>query len=502
MRDTTQEPPAAKKAKPEPTRAKKAKLEPQKAKKAKPEPAVVDQLQGSDSGEDSGLSKRVKKEEPKLPKTKKAELEPPKSKKAELEPPKIKKADPEPSEIEEVEAEPALASQLGFGSDSCGELGLGKIGIARKNPTQVPIDECIKQVACGPMHTLTLTESGKVYSYGCNDEGALGRETDGDESLEATPTVVDLKHPVTKITAGDSHSLALTDQNEVFIWGNFRDEHGSVGLTPSCDGNSSCKPIQLLPETKFKDIASGSNHILLLDADGVVYSSGVGAQGQLGRLEPEEIGAEGDSKALTAENRSLFLTPQKVDLKDVDPQRPFVCDAIYAGNFSSFATNTDKKKNRLAGWGLNNYHQLGYKGRKGQLVQHFPRRSTFTCSTTMVNVACGQHHTLFLTKTGRVYAAGRHEYGMLGLGKVDKEVCPAKPVDTLKNSNVVDISAGINTSFAVDSEGKLFAWGMGGINLGLQSDDDLIIPTEVKSLEGKRVLSVSAGGSFTSVVVK
>lgn len=398
----------------------------------------------------------------------------------------------------EVEAGVEGRKQFVFGTCSCGELGFGKFEDSRKAPAKVPLTEPIKQVACGAMHTITLTQDGRVYSYGCNDEGALGRITDGDETLESTPTLVPLKDKATKVIAGDSHSAVLTDNQEVFVWGNFRDEHGSVGLTPSCNGELSNDPIQLMPGTKFQDIASGSNHMLLLDTSGTVYSFGVGAQGQLGRITAEQLG---DRAEITAENRELFLTPQKVNLKDVDPQRPFTCDAIYAGNFCSFATNTDKKKNRLAGWGLNNYHQLGYKGQKGQLIQHFPKRSTFTCSTSMKSVACGQHHTLFLTRTGKVFAAGRHDYGMLGLGKVDKEVCPAKQVNSLTNP-IVDISAGINTSFAVSDEGKLYSWGMGGINLGLQSEVDLETPKEVTSLEGKKVVSISAGGSFTSFIVE
>lgn len=392
-------------------------------------------------------------------------------------------------------------NQYFFGADSCGELGQRKIGISVKIPTVLSIEKEIKQVACGPMHTVTLTKSGEVYTYGCNDEGALGRVTDADEKLEATPTLIPLKNKTIKVTAGDSHCAALTDSQEVFVWGNFRDEHGSVGLTPECDGQASYKPIQILPGTKFQDIASGSNHMLLLDESGVVYSFGVGAQGQLGRLKPEDVGSEGNSVPINSENREIFLKPCKVDLKNVDPQRPFVCDAVYAGNFSSFATNTDKKKNRLAGWGLNNYYQLGYKGQKGQLVQYYPRRSTFTCSTTMINLACGQHHTLFLTKKGRVYAAGRHDYGMLGLGKVSAEICPAKQIDSL-DSPCIDISAGINTSFAVSEGGKLFSWGMGGLNLGHKDDNDILTPKQVESLDDKKVLNVSAGGSFTAVIAE
>lgn len=406
--------------------------------------------------------------------------------------------------IEKVEKVAATERcQYSFGIDGCGEFGLGKIGFTKNAPTKLPVDGAIKQVACGPMHTITLTENGQVYSYGCNDEGALGRITDGDCDLESKPTLVPLSNPVIKVTAGDSHSAALTQESEVFIWGNFRDEHGSIGLTPDCNGEATFKPIQICPETKFKDIASGSNHMLLLDTEGVVYSFGVGAQGQLGRLIPEDVGQDKTSSyPITANNRDLFLAPKKVSLKEVDPQRPFVCDAIYAGNNSSFATNTDKKKNRLAGWGLNNYYQLGYKGKTNELVQHHPKRSTFTCSTSMIGVACGQHHTLFLTRTGRVYSAGRHNYGMLGLGKIDKEVCPAKRIDTLADSTITNIDAGINTSFAVSDTGELYAWGMSGPQLGVSGEEDLLVPTLVKSLEKKRVISVSTEGEFTAVIAE
>jgi len=36
-------------------------------------------------------------------------------------------------------------------------------------------------VCAGGMHTLCLTKSGVVYSFGCNDDGALGRVTEEDE---------------------------------------------------------------------------------------------------------------------------------------------------------------------------------------------------------------------------------------------------------------------------------------------------------------------------------
>ena len=37
------------------------------------------------------------------------------------------------------------------------------------------------QICCGGMHTIALTKTGEVFSWGCNDEGGLGRDTPEDE---------------------------------------------------------------------------------------------------------------------------------------------------------------------------------------------------------------------------------------------------------------------------------------------------------------------------------
>jgi regulator of chromosome condensation len=59
-----------------------------------------------------------------------------------------------------------------------------------------------------------------VYTWGCNDEGALGRS-----GPENTPLQVDkaLNIPVTDISAGDSHTIGYNTQtNQVFYWGCYR----------------------------------------------------------------------------------------------------------------------------------------------------------------------------------------------------------------------------------------------------------------------------------------
>lgn len=93
----------------------------------------------------------------------------------------------------------------------------------RPRPLQVlepnlPIS--ITKLECGGMHTAALATDGSVYTWGCNDDGALGRE-----GVECLPMKVDaaLNIPVTNISAGDSHTIAYnTDKNKVFYWGCYR----------------------------------------------------------------------------------------------------------------------------------------------------------------------------------------------------------------------------------------------------------------------------------------
>lgn len=72
--------------------------------------------------------------------------------------------------------------------------------------------------------TEVINVFSQVYSFGCNDEGALGRNT-SEEGSEATPGKVDVPGRVIMLCAGDSHTAALLDDGQVYVWGNFRVRH-------------------------------------------------------------------------------------------------------------------------------------------------------------------------------------------------------------------------------------------------------------------------------------
>lgn len=70
------------------------------------------------------------------------------------------------------------------------------------------------------MHTVALASNGILLSWGCNDDGALGRS-----GPENTPLRVDgaLNIPVNGVTCGDCHTVAYnTEANKVYFWGCYK----------------------------------------------------------------------------------------------------------------------------------------------------------------------------------------------------------------------------------------------------------------------------------------
>ena len=78
----------------------------------------------------------------------------------------------------------------------------------------------IYKLVCGGMHTVALASDCTVWTWGCNDEGALGRKGAENTPLQVSDT---LTTAITDISAGDSHTIAYnTRENCVYYWGCYR----------------------------------------------------------------------------------------------------------------------------------------------------------------------------------------------------------------------------------------------------------------------------------------
>ena len=107
---------------------------------------------------------------------------------------------------------------------------------------------------------MALCIDGSLYSWGCNDDGALGR--DEIKTPSNVPGKVNLPFPVDMACAGDSHSLACNSiSGIVLFWGSYRDTNNTMAggeKTPKRIGEgifkngTKIKKVKILNLKKFR----------------------------------------------------------------------------------------------------------------------------------------------------------------------------------------------------------------------------------------------------------
>ncbi|KAF0299652.1 Regulator of chromosome condensation [Amphibalanus amphitrite] len=380
---------------------------------------------------------------------------------------------------------------LTVGEGDTGQLGLGPDTMDCKRVKLVPqLEKDVIDVYAGGMHTLCLTKDGKVYTFGCNDESALGRSTAEEDSEMSPGLVAGLGAPVVQLVAGDSFSAALTEAGEVFVWGTYRDSSGAIGLVEA--NQQETAPRRLPLEASVAQLAAGSNHLALLDTAGHLYTAGNGEQGQLARV-PELFSHRGGRRGL-----EMLLQPQRVPLGGRGARRARF-DRVWAGAFCTVVR--DSASGALLGAGLNNYSQLGLESAMAWSLE--PMRRFSELSIDEFNGA--MHHSVARAADGRVYTLGRKEDGRLGVPGLTADLTAPTLVPKVASMKFRSVSAAGYVTLAVTEDGNLYGWGMGSTGqLGLGDDEDRQEPEQAKGkqLENREVLLVSAGGTHTVLLAR
>ncbi|XP_065221289.1 probable E3 ubiquitin-protein ligase HERC4 isoform X2 [Planococcus citri] len=145
------------------------------------------------------------------------------------------------------------------------------------------------------------------------------------------------------------------------------------------------------------------------------------------------------------------------------------------------------------GWGNTVDGELGLGGIEENHILE-PREVTFHDSENIKHVACGEHHSLVLTCNGMVYSCGNNDYGQLGRDK--SRTKKFHKVSGLDVHNIINIACGEHHSIAVNEWGQVFSWGS-NLHGQLGFSDNLggfqPEPKIIKTLATKNVVQVSCG---------
>jgi alpha-tubulin suppressor-like RCC1 family protein len=180
-----------------------------------------------------------------------------------------------------------------FGSNQSGQLGrTANSGTSAPDPTPAPVflpgrSGPVTHIAAGYAHSLVATSSGQLYAFGANFFGELGRATNtASDTPNPTPALVDLPGQVgavTQVAAGFSHSLAMTSSGQLYSFG--YNGTGELGRTSNGTSDPAAAVVVLPGQVgAVTQIAAGGNHSLAVTASGQLYAFGSNQFGQLGVL--------------------------------------------------------------------------------------------------------------------------------------------------------------------------------------------------------------------------
>ena len=418
---------------------------------------------------------------------------------------------------------------LVFGEGSSGELGLGHMSgqgsggksvIDVKRPRLNPNLDAKKvgvvQISAGGMHLVALTHDNKILTWGVNDQGALGRSTkegeqlkdideadDEDEEgntglnpLEAAPSEVDyINVPegtvFTKVVAGDSITMVLTDQGLVYGCGTFRGNEGIIGFSKDVLVQETLAPI---PKLKgITDIVCGANHVLALDKKGHVFAFGSGQQNQLGRRVVERTRLNG-------------LVPQEFGL----PKGKIT--SLAAGSYHSFAIDSS---GQVWTWGLNSFGQCGIEDDAGTDNASIlkPVRVPSLAKKEVTQLDGGSQSSLATSKSGRVYVWGRCDGAQSGIelddipeenfgkdqnGEVSRRLITT-PTMLDEPRDVVQVCASSDHCLAITKEGKAYSWGFSeNYQTGQGTTEDIETATQIENtaVKDQKLVWAGAGGQY------
>ena len=323
----------------------------------------------------------------------------------------------------------------------------------------------ILQVSCGENHTAAVTEARSVLTWGMNEFGQLGHRivavpNEGSSSSSAAirrPAALYLTagRRAASVACGNGFTVVLTTRMEVLSCG--REE---------ISGYDNCAYPELAPRLAKQHaaleglplvgIAAGNHHACAVTAHGTVYAWGRNSNGCCGREAPK-----------------LISVPVPINIP-----------ALKRGNDES---------RLFPNWCL-------VAATKNQ--QH--PMYTLADEASIVHVACGEEHTVMVTKDGSLYVCGLNSQQQLGIAISTEEgetTMVTKSAVQVKHPSAQDdgrkfvaAECGDYSTLLLDDEGTV--WQTYPPPPPMDDDSKSVLSPPLKPvLQGKNIVAIAAGGS-------
>lgn len=147
-------------------------------------------------------------------------------------------------------------------------------------------------------------------------------------------------------------------------------------------------------------------------------------------------------------------------------------------------------------WGVGEFGRLGHS--EECLSKDFPAKIATLSDKQVVGASCGTTYTAFITSNGELYTCGQGRFGKLGHGNFDDKAIPTQ-VAALKSHKIVDVACGDSHTLCVTDQGKVFVFGDGDFGkLGVGPTNGSQVPIHIESLSN--IASVHSGPHFSLAI--
>ena len=318
-------------------------------------------------------------------------------------------------------------------------------------------------IEAGGNNTAFIKSDGSLWMAGDNTYGQLGNGTY--ESASVPVQVIGLKN-VKQVSVGETHCVALTDENRAYAWGDNR-------YREVTDYDHLSEPIPAILRDGVKFVEAGSHTTFTILSDNVIYARGKNDYGQLG-----------------GGTRNMIQTYAKVKLDNIESISSYgnhtffmgMDDMLYAcgsNNHNVLGINAGTTlepqlvmqkvwkvetgynhaicltiDNAMFAWGTNTWGQCAQNDSVDKVV--CPTMLTSGIDDIKNELTSGKEHSVLLLENGKIMTWGYNNYGQIGNGTKLKQYVPYLVEGV---SDIVEIAAGEHHTVALDKNGKVWCWG-------------------------------------------
>ncbi|MEA2338380.1 MAG: hypothetical protein QOE82_2387 [Thermoanaerobaculia bacterium] len=296
-------------------------------------------------------------------------------------------------------------------------------GRVNRAPVAVMAEQKVAAVSVGSSFVCWLTTTGAAYCSGRNDNGELGNGREFTVAISgnrdsAVPTAVARGHTFSLISAGGSHTCALTTEGRAYCWGD--NQWRQLGTGTQVDGSS--VPVTVTGDLIFVALSAGFHHTCGVTTKGDMYCWGSGYLGD---------GAYHASSVPIAVGNELEFVSVTASIS-VD----FTCGLTKSG--AAYC------------WGEGRDGELGNGSTEASLVPVAIPGMTFKTLSAGDEYSCG------ITTDGQGYCWGSGIWGNLGNGATKSSLTPVQVSGSIKFAS---IHSGTRNTCGVANTGDLYCWG-------------------------------------------